>query len=667
MEERNGNNSTAQWTKLSQQAKQALETGDFEAAERRYRWLLNQVPHSDPQTPLVKSGLSEALSNLDRWTEADRLDHELMAAGKANQEGLEDIMNDVLCRRLIRGNEFYNRRHFWKALSIFNDALKVGNIVLPRGHPATESLAASWTIAQGQWQKQREKEALERQRTGLLPGREEVQPRRRQEMEHQGQKQGRLEENDKRSRELKEKPFITPPKTDTPQPFNITISPPHTGYTQTAAVPLAPSPSRHINSAHNTPLVTTATAPTATRSTGIGRSRSVDRGRPPNVSPSPTPETLQPSRGQQRPWGQHPSQRRPTSASRVHIHSNTYFDLRSYPAANDQVARTNRWFDVHLAKTQKLLSHFRRDKNGKRVRIAVLDTGFKRTNPDPKLQAITGDNNSRHQRRIMDYRSWVPGLMGDEDTSGHGTDCAMTLNRVAPEAALYIARICKDGRGIDEAAVAEAIRHAVNQWQVDIISMSFGLDQVSFESPIKKEIKAASDAGVLMFAAASNDGKNVGRTYPARDEHVFCVYATDSDGALSSFNPYLGPERNYAILGEHVMAPWRRDEDPMLSGTSVATPIMAGVAALALEFVRQRRVEGQQEIRRAELLRTMGGMQKVLFEMKDDNEEVARAVLDAKYLYVTPWELLAVKGNEDEEEARKRIAFKINAALDKLD
>lgn len=108
MEAVNGNNITAQWTKLSQQARQASETGDFEAAERCYRRLLNQVPHNDPHTPWMKCYLSEALSKLDRWAEADGLDHELLVAGKANHEGLEDVMNDVLLRRLVRAKQFYS-------------------------------------------------------------------------------------------------------------------------------------------------------------------------------------------------------------------------------------------------------------------------------------------------------------------------------------------------------------------------------------------------------------------------------------------------------------------------------------------------------------------------------------------------------------------------------
>lgn len=99
----------------------------------------------------------------------------------------------------------------------------------------------------------------------------------------------------------------------------------------------------------------------------------------------------------------------------------------------------------------------------------------------------------------------------------------------------------------------------------------------------------------LLFAAASNDGGNHGRAYPARDSKVFCVHSTDGNGNPSGFNPTASIEdSNFSLLGEHVTSHWpagvkgHDQRVKVMSGTSVATPIAAGLAATILAFVRQQ-------------------------------------------------------------------------------
>lgn len=139
----------------------------------------------------------------------------------------------------------------------------------------------------------------------------------------------------------------------------------------------------------------------------------------------------------------------------------------------------------------------------------------------------------------------------------------------------------------------QAIHHAVQEWEVDIISMSFGIRE--YHEPISTAISNALNKRTLLFAAASNDGANLGRAFPAKYPSVFCIHSTDGNGNPSSFNPTASDnDVNFSLLGEHVASHWpagmngHNQTVNVMSGTSVATPIAAGLAASVLSFVRQQ-------------------------------------------------------------------------------
>lgn len=123
--------------------------------------------------------------------------------------------------------------------------------------------------------------------------------------------------------------------------------------------------------------------------------------------------------------------------------------------------------------------------------------------------------------------------------------------------------------------------------------MSFGIRE--YNEPMTKAMSLALHNGKLMFAAASNDGANFGRAFPAKYPGVFCIHSTDGEGNPSSFNPTADEKDvNFSILGEHVSSHWsagrngHNDYTKAMSGTSVATPIAAGLAAMIMSFVRQQ-------------------------------------------------------------------------------
>lgn len=143
---------------------------------------------------------------------------------------------------------------------------------------------------------------------------------------------------------------------------------------------------------------------------------------------------------------------------------------------------------------------------------------------------------------------------------------------------------------------SQAIISAVDEWKVDMISMSFGYpkNQTDGFKELENAILYAHSKSVLMFAAASNGGANQDRAYPARDPHVICIHSTDSNGNRSKFSPTaLLYDINVATIGEAIQSSWPvnlcdPDSNPdcvqYKSGTSYATPIAVGIAAFLLQY-----------------------------------------------------------------------------------
>lgn len=152
--------------------------------------------------------------------------------------------------------------------------------------------------------------------------------------------------------------------------------------------------------------------------------------------------------------------------------------------------------------------------------------------------------------------------------------------------------------------------------------MSFGFPTCKIEGyqELSHAIKHAYYRDVLLFAAASNSGGQLGRAYPAREANVICVHSTDARGNGSPFNPTAVPQDvNLATVGEGVISAWpmhlcgseaEEAEDGMYStvksGTSYATPIMVGIAAFLLLYARLNLPES------ANLLKTRSRMMMLL-------------------------------------------------------
>ncbi|UKZ69411.1 uncharacterized protein TrAtP1_010421 [Trichoderma atroviride] len=296
----------------------------------------------------------------------------------------------------------------------------------------------------------------------------------------------------------------------------------------------------------------------------------------------------------------------------------------------------------------------------RRVRIALIDTGVDFAHPGIMNAKCKGRMKEDWCLRFSDGK--VDKDIMDEVDSLHGSNCASLIHKAAPEADIYVAKVFKGTTlEIKEIAqISKAIDYAMKEWNVDIISMSFGLtppdarqdgntqleesDLKEYEEIINGIIKSINNAitsSRLVFAAASNDGKNRRRTFPANYPSVFGVYASDGLGAVSRMNPSSQEDDiNIMTLGIDVKVFERRQVDKNgvssfirepkhRSGTSFATAIAAGIAGTVLD-IADRGKEMEEQTRKR--LRNYGGMRRVFTELLPRDED--------NHCYLTPWHLL---------------------------
>ena len=216
---------------------------------------------------------------------------------------------------------------------------------------------------------------------------------------------------------------------------------------------------------------------------------------------------------------------------------------------------------------------------GAGVKVCVVDTGIDKDHPD--LQAnIVGGRNFVAKGLTLDPTKW-------DDDNGHGTHVAGTIAAVdntvgvvgvAPSASLLAAKVLnRQGSGYMSDIIAGV------DWCVQsgakVVSMSLGSS--SDVQAFHDTVDAAYANGVLLVAAAGNDyGGAV--SYPAAYDSVVAVSATDSADNLASFSS-VGPEVELAAPGASVLSTYKDGGYATLSGTSMATPHVSGVAALAIQ------------------------------------------------------------------------------------
>src|SRR5713101_1509282 len=204
--------------------------------------------------------------------------------------------------------------------------------------------------------------------------------------------------------------------------------------------------------------------------------------------------------------------------------------------------------------------------------VAVLDTGVDPSHPD--LQANVDPGTS-----ILD------GLDGLHDPHGHGTwlagiIAAVTNNNtgiagVSPDGVriMPVTVLDANGLGQDSDVIAGVIWAADHH--ADVILMGFS--NAGFSPLLQDAIDYAWSKGVVLVAAAGNDGVNT-PTFPAGDRSVVGVSATDpSDRLAPSSNS--GQDTFLAAPGLNIQTTNLGGDYTVISGTSASAAIVAGVAA----------------------------------------------------------------------------------------
>ena len=216
---------------------------------------------------------------------------------------------------------------------------------------------------------------------------------------------------------------------------------------------------------------------------------------------------------------------------------------------------------------------------GQDVKVAIIDSGIDNDHLD--LIVKSGEN-------FVSIPSWkTPDPDKWDDDYGHGTHVAgivAALNNdigvvgVAPKADLCALKVLdKTGRG-NYSDVISALQWCVGN-SIQITNNSYG----SSGDPgviVKKAFDDSATAGVLHVAAAGNEnGGSV--IYPAAYDSVIAVSATDSADKLASFSS-VGYKVELAAPGVYIYSTYKDGGYATYSGTSMASPHVAGVAALVI-------------------------------------------------------------------------------------
>ena len=210
-----------------------------------------------------------------------------------------------------------------------------------------------------------------------------------------------------------------------------------------------------------------------------------------------------------------------------------------------------------------------------KIKVAVLDTGV----------TLTEDIEVAGRVNFIDGEEDVHPLY--EDVSGHGTSVASVIaakdngvgiTGINPNVDLYSVKVLDDEKKASLSSVIKGIYWCIDN-DIDIINMSFGTNTES--EILRTVIKEVDDKGILIVAAAGNQGEDVGSTveYPAAYEEVVAVGATTPQGTTSEISS-VGEEIDLMAPGEMVPATGYFDEIIETEGTSMAAPHVTGVASV---------------------------------------------------------------------------------------
>lgn len=232
--------------------------------------------------------------------------------------------------------------------------------------------------------------------------------------------------------------------------------------------------------------------------------------------------------------------------------------------------------------------------------VAVVDTGVDYNHPDLAANIWKNTGEIAGNGRDDDGNGYTDDYYGYNfngansnpmDDNGHGTHVAGTIGAIGNNSTgaaginwnvriMSLKFMSSSGSGYTSAAV-QAINYAVRMG-AKVINNSWGGG--TYDQALATAIQYAQSRGVIVVNAAGNNGVNVDSSpsYPAslNGANVLTVAATDQNGNLASFSNYGAGTVDIAAPGVTILSTYTSGRYAYMSGTSMATPHVAGAAAL---------------------------------------------------------------------------------------
>lgn len=227
------------------------------------------------------------------------------------------------------------------------------------------------------------------------------------------------------------------------------------------------------------------------------------------------------------------------------------------------------------------------------VVVAVLDTGVDAAHPDLLGQVINGPDfaeNKEDSRDIDHHGTHVAGIIAAKADNGIG------VAGVAPGARVLALKIFEpyfeegkfQGTYYNAFSLARAVQYAATQGGAKIINVSAGIGDTEL---VQSMFDFARGKGLVICVSAGNKGSNAYTGEPKYGDGVLAVHATDPMDRLARFSNY-GSTMGVSAPGLSILSTVPTYPNPytgempnpdgyeMLNGTSMASPFVAGVAAL---------------------------------------------------------------------------------------
>ncbi|MFD9433976.1 S8 family serine peptidase [Streptomyces sp. NPDC060002] len=234
--------------------------------------------------------------------------------------------------------------------------------------------------------------------------------------------------------------------------------------------------------------------------------------------------------------------------------------------------------------------------DGQGVRIAVLDTGVDETHPDlqGRQEAERNFSASPDTKDRFGHGTHVASI-----AAGTGAKSGGTYEGVAPGARILDGKVLDDDGYGSESDIVAGLEWAAAQ-NADIVNLSLGIQDRPGVDLVEEAVnRLSTERGLLVVAAAGNAGPDAGTvSSPASAEKALAVGAVDANDAVAPFSS-RGPTADNLVVKPDITAPGvditaavapdsviarKAGEQPpgyaTISGTSMATPHVAGAAAL---------------------------------------------------------------------------------------